>query len=310
MPMAKRARGQHLTEKSATVEPSKQAENKPFSSPSNANNKSNSNITVTSNYNPSRRLALFQLGTDIPQSQFLSGDLAPARSSEVAEQDVLEWVENDKRRTHASCNVRTDIVMLFLDMDPKTKPLLLNLLIENHEDNKYDNGNGFLHFGTAVTREPGPVKGGITIIAFVEDPMATNFYKKARSNQCCKKSAEAVKLCGGKIVREPGPIPVINTKITGCLDPEGWRSVFGATSHAKEEKSKKQAGEERGNSGISSTKVFTVKRPPPSSPLCEEATSSEKVLIDHPSEDPPRDPIAKSWLQVESTNDDLPSDKE
>jgi hypothetical protein len=26
--------------------------------------------------------------------------------------------------------------------------------------------------------------------------------------------------------------------------------VFGATSHAKEEKSKKQAGEERGNSGI------------------------------------------------------------
>ncbi|KAJ6994875.1 hypothetical protein NC653_017612 [Populus alba x Populus x berolinensis] len=92
MPMA---RGQHL-EKSATVEPSKQAEggeedrrpnykqtekeqknNKPslllhsfkLSSPSNANNKSNSNKTVTSNYNPSRRLALFQLGTDIPLSQ-------------------------------------------------------------------------------------------------------------------------------------------------------------------------------------------------------------------------------------------------
>ncbi|KAJ6914996.1 hypothetical protein NC651_017088 [Populus alba x Populus x berolinensis] len=73
-----------------------------LSSPSNANNKSNSNETVTSNYNPSRRLALFQLGTDIPQSQFLSGNLAPARSIEVAEQDVLEWVENDKRRTHAS----------------------------------------------------------------------------------------------------------------------------------------------------------------------------------------------------------------
>lgn len=39
------------------------------------------------------------------------------------------------------------------------------------------------------------------------------------------KSAEAVKLCGGKIVREPGPKPVINTKITASLDPEGWRSV-------------------------------------------------------------------------------------
>lgn len=50
--------------------------------------------------------------------------------------------------------LRTDIVTLFLDMDLKTKPLLLNLLI--------------------VTREPGPVKGGITIIAFVEDPMATS----------------------------------------------------------------------------------------------------------------------------------------
>ncbi|KAJ6924573.1 hypothetical protein NC652_017751 [Populus alba x Populus x berolinensis] len=132
MPMAKRARGQHLTEKSATVEPSKQAENKPFSSPSNANNKSNSNITVTSNYNPSRRLALFQLGTDIPQSQFLSGDLAPARSSEVAEQDVLEWIMK--------------ITSMIMEMD----------------------------FYILVTREPGPVKGGITIIAFVEDPMATS----------------------------------------------------------------------------------------------------------------------------------------
>jgi len=34
----------------------------------------------------------------IPQSQFLSGTLAPARSSEVADQNVLEWVKNDKRR--------------------------------------------------------------------------------------------------------------------------------------------------------------------------------------------------------------------
>ncbi|XLS80241.1 hypothetical protein HN51_046072, partial [Arachis hypogaea] len=32
-------------------------------------------------------------------------------------------------------------------------------------------------------------------------------------------SAEAIKLCGGKIIREPGPLPVINTKIAVCLDP-------------------------------------------------------------------------------------------
>ncbi|KAG6770617.1 hypothetical protein POTOM_026304 [Populus tomentosa] len=167
MPMAKRARGQHLTEKSATVEPSKQAEageedGRPNYKETEKELKNvkehNSNKTVTGNYNPSRRLALFQLGTDIPLSQFLSGDLAPARSSEVAEQDVLEWVENDKRRAHASCNVRKSDV----------------------PEDRYS--NAFLGYG--------PEDSTLELI------------------------------------------------------------VFGATSHAKEEKSKKQAGEERGNSGI------------------------------------------------------------
>lgn len=27
------------------------------------------------------------------------------------------------------------------------------------------------------------------------------------------------------ITREPGPLPGINTKITACLDPDGWKSV-------------------------------------------------------------------------------------
>ncbi|XLR48264.1 hypothetical protein S83_032924 [Arachis hypogaea] len=40
------------------------------------------------------------------------------------------------------------------------------------------------------------------------------------------KSAEAIKLCGGKIIREPGPLPGINTKIAVCLDPDGWKLVF------------------------------------------------------------------------------------
>lgn len=39
------------------------------------------------------------------------------------------------------------------------------------------------------------------------------------------KTAEAVKLFGGKITREPGPLPGINTKITACLDPDGWKTV-------------------------------------------------------------------------------------
>lgn len=39
------------------------------------------------------------------------------------------------------------------------------------------------------------------------------------------KTAEAVKLCGGKITRAPGPLPGINTKITACLDLDGWKTV-------------------------------------------------------------------------------------
>ncbi|KAG6643998.1 probable lactoylglutathione lyase, chloroplastic [Carya illinoinensis] len=40
------------------------------------------------------------------------------------------------------------------------------------------------------------------------------------------RSADAIKLFGGKITREPGPLPGINTKITTCLDPDGWKSAF------------------------------------------------------------------------------------
>ncbi|KAM0001368.1 putative lactoylglutathione lyase [Helianthus debilis subsp. tardiflorus] len=40
------------------------------------------------------------------------------------------------------------------------------------------------------------------------------------------KTAEAIKVFGGKITREPGPLPEISTKITACLDPDGWKTVF------------------------------------------------------------------------------------
>jgi predicted enzyme related to lactoylglutathione lyase len=40
------------------------------------------------------------------------------------------------------------------------------------------------------------------------------------------KTAEAIKLSGGKIIREPGPLPGINTKIVVCLDPDGWKLVW------------------------------------------------------------------------------------
>ncbi|WRX33455.1 Glyoxalase/fosfomycin resistance/dioxygenase domain - like 9 [Theobroma cacao] len=202
--------------------------------------------------------------------------------------------------------------------------ILLYFISSDYGVDKYDIGNGFGHFGIAVedvaktvdlikakrgnvTREPGPVKGGYTIIAFIEDPdgykfellergptpeplcqvmlrvgdldRSINFYKKAFGMELLRKkdnpeykytiammgygpedknavleltynygvteydkgngyaqiaigtddvykTAEAIKLCGGKITREPGPLPGINTKITACLDPDGWKSVF------------------------------------------------------------------------------------
>ncbi|XP_031250633.1 probable lactoylglutathione lyase, chloroplastic [Pistacia vera] len=211
----------------------------------------------------------------------------------------------------------------FLGYGPEDSHFVIELTY-NYGVDKYDIGTGFGHFGIAVedvaktvelikakggkvTREPGPVKGGNTVIAFIEDPdgykfellergptpeplcqvmlrvgdldRTINFYEKAfgmellrrRDNPEYKytiammgygpedknavleltynygvteydkgnayaqiaigtddvyKTAEAIKLFGGKVTREPGPLPGINTKITACLDPDGWKSVF------------------------------------------------------------------------------------
>ncbi|AQK84774.1 putative lactoylglutathione lyase chloroplastic [Zea mays] len=40
------------------------------------------------------------------------------------------------------------------------------------------------------------------------------------------KTAEAIRVNGGQITREPGPLPGITTKITACTDPDGWKTVF------------------------------------------------------------------------------------
>ncbi|KAM1108600.1 hypothetical protein COP2_005421 [Malus domestica] len=165
--------------------------------------------------------------------------------------------------------------------------------------------------GGTVTREPGPVKGGKSIIAFVKDPdgymfeiiqrpstpeplcqvmlrvgdleRSIKFYEKALGLKLLRtidrpeykytiailgykeedqttileltynygvteytkgnayaqiaistddvyKSVEAVNLVtqelGGKITRQPGSIPGLNTKITSFLDPDGWKTVM------------------------------------------------------------------------------------
>ncbi|XP_020088944.1 probable lactoylglutathione lyase, chloroplastic [Ananas comosus] len=211
----------------------------------------------------------------------------------------------------------------FLGYGPEDSHFVVELTY-NYGVDKYDIGTGFGHFGVAVedvaktvelikakggkvTREPGPVKGGKSVIAFIEDPdgykfellergptpeplcqvmlrvgdldRSINFYEKAfgmellrkRDNPEYKytiammgygpedknpvleltynygvteyskgngyaqiaigtddvyKTAEAIKLFGGQVTREPGPLPGINTKITSCLDPDGWKTVF------------------------------------------------------------------------------------
>ncbi|KAK6124487.1 hypothetical protein DH2020_017269 [Rehmannia glutinosa] len=189
--------------------------------------------------------------------------------------ELLEWAKQDKRRfLHAVYRVG--------DLD-RTIKYVYKLV----EDIKAKGGT--------ITREPGPVKGGSSVIAFAKDPdgylfeliqrgptpeplcqvmlrvgdldRAIKFYEKytiammgyadeyettvleltynygvteytkgnayaqvAISTDDVYKSAEVVNLAiqelGGKITRQPGPIPGINTKITSFLDPDGWKTVL------------------------------------------------------------------------------------
>eukprot|EP00250_Pteridium_aquilinum_P024438 c29078_g1_i1 orf=267-1430(-) len=211
----------------------------------------------------------------------------------------------------------------FLGYGPEDSHFVVELTY-NYGVDKYDIGTGFGHFGIAVedvyktvelvrakggtvSRDAGPVKGGTSVIAFVDDPdgykfeliqrgptpeplcqvmlrvgdldRSIKFYEKAFGMQLLRtidrpeykysiamlgygpedksivmeltynygvteyekgnayaqiaigtddvyKTAEAVREAGGKITREPGPLPGINTKIFACLDPDGWKSVF------------------------------------------------------------------------------------
>ena len=82
---------------------------------------------------------------------------------------------------------------VFYGYGPEQKGEYFSLeLTYNYGVDSYDIGTGFGHFGIAVpdcaqvvervreagfkvTREPGPVKGGTTIIAFVQDPTGYKF---------------------------------------------------------------------------------------------------------------------------------------
>lgn len=215
----------------------------------------------------------------------------------------------------------------FLGFGPEESQFVVELTY-NYGVTSYDIGTGFGHFaiatpnvyelvehvrarGGVVSREPGPVKGGTSVIAFVKDPdgytfeliqrestpeplcqvmlrvgdleRSIKFYEKALGMSVVKrvdrpeykytiamlgyaeehkttvleltynygvteyskgnayaqiaistddvyKSGEVVNLVtqelGGKVTRQPGPLPGINTKITAFLDPDGWKTVL------------------------------------------------------------------------------------
>ncbi|GLT83298.1 hypothetical protein SLE2022_015930 [Rubroshorea leprosula] len=215
----------------------------------------------------------------------------------------------------------------FLGFGPEETNFVVKLTTD-YGVTSYDIGTGFGHFAIAtpdvyklveeirakggnITREPGPVKGGSTVIAFVKDPdgyifeliqrentpqplcqvmlrvgdleRSIKFYEKSLGMRVVKKvdrpehkysiamlgyaeeekttvleltynygvteytkgnaydrvaittddvykSAEVVDLVtkelGGKIIRQPGPVPGINTKVTSFLDPDGWKIVL------------------------------------------------------------------------------------
>ncbi|KAG8375578.1 hypothetical protein BUALT_Bualt10G0115100 [Buddleja alternifolia] len=333
----------------------------------NNNNYNKCRVFYASAQNPSRRVAIFQLGTVISQSESLAAnasnllktdgkvettmpiaDVAETPTS-ITNKDVLEWIKTDNRRLlHVVFRVgdldktikfyteclgmkllrKRDIPEdgysnAFVGYGPEVSNFAMELTY-NYGVDRYDIGTGFGHFGIAsndvskmvdlvkykggrVLQEPGPVEGGSTVIALVEDPdgykcelmqraptieplcqvmlrvgdldRSINFYKKAYGMELLQKqdnpeyrytnatmgygpedksavleltynysvteynkgdgygqiaigtddvykTAEAVKLCGGEVIREPGPLPGLNTKITVCLDPDGWKTVF------------------------------------------------------------------------------------
>ncbi|KAK6124471.1 hypothetical protein DH2020_041777 [Rehmannia glutinosa] len=249
--------------------------------------------------------------------------MAEGATPVVPSHELLEWAKQDKRRfLHAVYRVGD------LDRTINNFVLMIRTFKTDYGVDKYDIGTGFGHFtiatqdvyklvedikakGGTITREPGPVKGGSSVIAFAKDPdgylfeliqrgptpeplcqvmlrvgdldRAIKFYEKALGMRLLKKtdrpeqkytiammgyadeyettvleltynygvteytkgnayaqvaistddvykSAEVVNLAiqelGGKITRQPGPIPGINTKITSFLDPDGWKTVL------------------------------------------------------------------------------------
>lgn len=118
---------------------------------------------------------------------------------------------------------------------PEDKNAVLELTY-NYGLTEYDKGNGYRQVILFLLLKRILLFGNWAVINYIAPPYGVHtcyhirrvifiLWQIALSTDNVYKSAEAIKLFGGKIILEPGPLPGINTKITACLDPDGWKLV-------------------------------------------------------------------------------------
>ncbi|KAH9797897.1 Lactoylglutathione lyase GLX1 [Citrus sinensis] len=144
----------------------------------------------------------------------------------------------------------------FLGFGPEQSHFVVELTY-NYGVTSYDIGTGFGHFAIATedalgmkllrTVDKPEYKYTLAMLGYAEEDQTTvleltynygvteytkgNAYAQvAISTDDVYKSAEVVNLVtqelGGKITRQPGSIPGLNTKITSFVDPDGWKTVL------------------------------------------------------------------------------------
>ncbi|KAH9797894.1 Lactoylglutathione lyase GLX1 [Citrus sinensis] len=144
----------------------------------------------------------------------------------------------------------------FLGFGPEQSYFVVELTY-NYGVTSYDIGTGFGHLAIATedalgmkllrTIDSPELKCALAMLGYAEEDQTTvlelaysygvteytkgNAYAQvAISTDDVYKSAEVVNLVtqelGGKITRQPGPIPGLNTKITSFVDPDGWKTVL------------------------------------------------------------------------------------
>lgn len=125
------------------------------------------------------------------------------------------------------CSVQYTLAMMGYADEYETTVLELTY---NYGVTEYDKGNAYAQVNLILSKYH--IIQNVTFafsLFFGLMMMDDNPLQVAISTDDVYKSAEVVNVViqevGGKITRQPGPIPGLNTKITSFLDPDGWKTV-------------------------------------------------------------------------------------